>query len=96
MADPWFKFSRLIGLLSLKQQTVLLGERKGFFVFFVFQRSLSPLLCVFNWILFIWGICNTKKTVLDTNAVKIVYVEYRFIITRSNNNDDSNNEYESP
>ena len=49
MADPWFKVSRLSGMPSPKQQTVLLGERKGFFVFFVFQRSLSPLLCIFNW-----------------------------------------------
>ena len=50
----------------------------------------------FNWILFLWGICNTKKTVLDTDAVKSVYVEYRFIITKRNNNDDSNNEYDLP
>ena len=28
----------------------------------------------FNWILFLWGICNTTKTVLDKNAVKSVYV----------------------
>ena len=61
MDDTWVKVSRLSGLPSPKQQTVLLGERKGFFVFFVFQRSLSPLLCVFNWILFLWGICNTTK-----------------------------------
>ena len=61
MADPWVKVSRLSGLLSPKQQTVLLGECKGFFVFFVFQRSLSPLLCVFNCIMFLWGICNTTK-----------------------------------
>ena len=61
MADPWVKVSRLSGLTSTKQQTVLLGEQIGFYVFFVFQRSLSPLLCVFNWILFLWGICNTTK-----------------------------------
>ena len=46
--------------------------------------------------MFLWVICNTKKTVLDINAVKIVYVEYRFVITRSNNNDDNNNEYDLP
>ena len=45
MADPWVKVSRLSGLPSPKQQTVLLGERKGSYVFFVNQRSLSPLLC---------------------------------------------------
>ena len=37
-----------------------------------------------------------KKPVLDTDAVKSVYVEYRFLITRRNNNDYSNNEYELP
>ena len=37
-----------------------------------------------------------QKTVLDTNSVKIVYVEYCFVITRRNNNDDSNNEYDLP
>ena len=40
--------------------------------------------------------CDTKKTDLDTNAVKSVYVEYRFVITGSNNNDDSNNEDDLP
>ena len=78
MADSWGKVSRLSGLPSPKQQTVLLDERKVSYVFFVNQRSLSPLLCFFNWILFLWGICNTTKTVLDTDAVKSVYVEYRF------------------
>ena len=97
MADPWVKVSRLSGLPSPKQQTFLFGERKGSCVFFVNRRSLSPLLCIFNWILFLWGICNTtKKSVLDTDAVKSVYVEYRFVITRRNNNDDSNNEYDLP
>ena len=61
MADPWVKVSRLSGLPSLKQQTFLLGERKWFYVFFAFQSSSSPLLCVFNWILFLWGIFNTTK-----------------------------------
>ena len=96
MANPWVEISRLSGLPSPKQQTVLLGERKGSYVFFVNQRYLSPLLCVFNWILFLWGVCNLKKTDLDTNAVKSVYIEYHFVITRSNNNDDSNNEYDLP
>ena len=45
MADPWVKVSRLSGLPSPKQQTVLLGECKGSNVFFVKNRSLSPLLC---------------------------------------------------
>ena len=34
--------------------------------------------------------------VLDTYTVKSAYVEYRFVITRSNNNDDRNNEYDLP
>ena len=37
-----------------------------------------------------------QKMVLDTDAVKSVYVEYRFVITRRNNNYDSNNEYDLP
>ena len=61
MADPWVKVIRLSGMPSPKQQTVLLGERKGFFVFLVFRRSLSPLLCIFNWIMFLWGNFNTTK-----------------------------------
>ena len=61
MADPWIKVSRLSGMPSPKQQTFLLRGRKGFFVFLVFRRSSSPLLCVFNWILFLWGICNIKN-----------------------------------
>ena len=61
MADPWFKVSRLIGMPSTKQQKVLLGEHKGFFVFLVFRRSSYPLLSVFNLILILWGICNIKN-----------------------------------
>ena len=94
MADPWVKVSRLSGLPLPEQQTVPLGERKGSYVFFANQRSLYPLLCFLNWILFLWGICNTTKTVLDTDAVKSVYVEYHFVITKRNNNDDSNNKYD--
>ena len=37
-----------------------------------------------------------NKNSLDTDAIKSVYVEYRFVITRSNNNDDSTNEYDLP
>ena len=37
-----------------------------------------------------------QKANLDTDAVKSVYVEYRFVISKINNNDDSNNEYELP
>ena len=97
MDDPWVMLSRLSGLPSPKQQTVLLGERKGSYVFFVNQRSLSPLLCFFNWILFFMrDVKYNKKPVLDTDAVKSVYVEYRFVITRRNNNDDSNNKYDLP
>ena len=50
----------------------------------------------FKWILFFEGFVIQQKTVLDTDAVKIVYVEYRFVITRINNNDDSNNKYNLP
>ena len=42
------------------------------------------------------GFVIQQKTVLDTNAVKSVYVEYRFVITRRNNNEHSNNEYDLP
>ena len=96
MADPWFKVSRLSGLPSPKQQTVLLGKRKGSYVFFVFQRSLSPLLCFLTGFCFYEGFVIQQKHYLDTNSVKIVYVEYHFVITRSNNNDDRNNEYDLP
>ena len=61
MVDPWIKFSRLSSLPSPKQQTVLLGEREvsyGFFVNISFFVSSSVL---FNWILFLWGICNTTR-----------------------------------
>ena len=51
MADPWIKVSRLSGMPSPKQQTVLLDERKGFFVFFVNKRFPCPLLASLgNWI----------------------------------------------
>ena len=53
MTDPQVKVSRLSGLRSPKQQMVLLGKCKGFFVIFIIQRYLSPLLCVFDWILFL-------------------------------------------
>ena len=84
------------GLPSPKQQTVLLGERKGSYVFFVFQLSLSPILCFLTGLCFYEGFVIQQKTVLDTDAVKIVYVEYRFVITRRKNNDDSNNKYDLP
>ena len=51
IADPWVKVSRLSGLPSPKQQTVILGKRKGFFVFFVNKRFPCPLLASLgNWI----------------------------------------------
>ena len=52
--------------------------------------------------MFLTGLCFyevfviQQKTVLDIAAVKSVYVEYCFVITRSNNNDYSNNEYDLP
>ena len=61
MADPWVKVRRLSGMPSPKQQTVLLDEHKEFFVFLVFRCSLSPLLCIFDLILILWGICSIKN-----------------------------------
>ena len=61
MADTWIKVSRLSWMPSPKQQMVLLDERKGLFVFLLFQRSLSPLLCIFDLILILWGICKVKN-----------------------------------
>ena len=65
------------------------------------SSSSSNVLCLF-FCVFLTGLCfyegfvKQQKTVLDTDAVKSVYVEDRFVITRSNNNDDSSNEYELP
>ena len=61
IADPWVKVSIFSGMPSPKQQTVLLDDHKEFVVFLVFRRSLSPLLCVFNLILILSGICNIKN-----------------------------------
>ena len=53
------------------------------------------LFCVFlTGSCFYEGFVIQQKKDLDTNAVKSVHVEYRFVITRSNNNDDINNEYD--
>ena len=58
---------------------------------------LCLLFCVFlTGLCFYEGFVIQQKKDLDTNAVKSVHVEYRFVITRSNNNDDSNNEYDLP
>ena len=88
--------SRFSGSPSPKQQTVLLGERKGFFVFFD-TDFICVLFCVFlTGFCFYEGFVIQQKTALDTDAVKSVYVEYRFVITRRNNNDESNNKYDLP
>ena len=55
MADTWVKVSRLSGLPSPKQQTVLLGKHKGSYVFFVNQHSLYPLLCFLTWFCYYEG-----------------------------------------
>ena len=50
MADPWIKVSRLSGLPSPKQQTVLLVEREFSYGFFVKKRLPCPLLASLgNW-----------------------------------------------
>ena len=64
MAYPWVKVSRLSGLPSPEQQTVLLVERKGSYFFFVFQRSLSPLLC------FLTGFCFYEGFVIQKNRFR--------------------------
>ena len=62
MADTGNKVIRLSWMPSPKQQTFLLDEQKWLFSFFlVFRRSLSPLLCVFDLILILWGICKVKN-----------------------------------
>ena len=61
MAETWIKVNRLSWMPSPKQQTVLLDEHKGLFIFLVFRRSLSPLLCIFDLILTLWGICKVKN-----------------------------------
>ena len=73
-----------------------MGECRGSYIIFVNQRSLSPLLCFLTGFCFYEGFVIQQKMVLDTDAVKSVYVEYCFVITRRNNNDDSNNEYDLP
>ena len=51
MDNPWVKVSRLSGTPLPKQQTVLLDERKWFFVFIVNKRFPCPLLAsLSNWI----------------------------------------------
>ena len=61
------------------------------------SNVLCRLFCVFlTGFCFYEGFVIQQKTVLDTNAVKCVYVEYLFIITMRNNIDDSNNKYDLP
>ena len=65
MADPWVKVSRLSGLPLPKQQTVLLGERKGSYIFFVNHSSLSPLLCFltgFRFLLYYKSLIKTESS----------------------------------
>ena len=59
--------------------------------FFVFSS-----VCVVTGFCFYEGIIIQQKMDLDTDAVKSVYVEYHFVITRRNNNCDSNKEYDLP
>ena len=53
-------------------------------------------MCVLTGFCFNEGFVIQQETDLDTDAVKSVYVEYRFVITKRDNNDDSNNEYDLP
>ena len=58
---------------------------------------LCLLFCVFKTgFCFYEGFVIQQKTDLDTDAVKSVYVQYRFVITKRNNNDDNNNKYDLP
>ena len=91
--------SRLAGWVVYPCQ----NSKRSFWVNAKFSTSSSSsniiclLFCVFlNGFCFYEGFVIQQKTVLDTDTVKSVYVEYRFVITRRNNNDDSNNEYELP
>ena len=62
MAATGNKVSILSWMPSPKQQTILLDEQKGLFLFFlVFWRSLSPLLCIFDLNLILWGIFKDKN-----------------------------------
>ena len=61
-----------------------------------YSNVLCLLFCVFLTGFRFYEVFVILKTDLDTNAVKSVYVEYRFVITRSNNNYDSNNKYDLP
>ena len=56
----------------------------------------SSSVCVLTGLCFYEGFVIQQKTVLDTDAVKSVYVEYSFVCTRRNNNDNSNNKYDLP
>ena len=65
------------------------------------SSSSSNVLCVLYCVCltgfcFYGGFAIQQKMDLDTDALKSVYVEYRFVITRRNNNYDSNNEYDLP
>ena len=84
MADTWIKVSILSWMPSPKQQTVVLDERKGFFVFLVFQRSLSPLLCIFDLILILWGICKVKNGFRYKSSEKCV-CRIHFLVTKRRN-----------
>ena len=62
MANTGNKVNRLSWIPSPKQQTVLLDEQKGLFSFLlVFRRSSSPLLCIFDLNLILWGMCKGKN-----------------------------------
>ena len=70
-----YKVSWLKGWTLLKQLTVLLSKREVSNVFFVNQCITVSYSVSFIWILWLGGLCNTTKTVLDIDAVEIVYVE---------------------
>ena len=63
MSDPWVKVSRLSGLPSPKQQTVLLGEIEVSYGFFVNKRLTCPLLA---------SLGNWKKAALDCRETQNV------------------------
>ena len=72
--ESLYKVIWLNGRTSSKQLTVILSKREISYVFLVNQRITVSSSVSFIWILWLWGMCNTTKTVLYIDAVEGVYV----------------------